>query len=67
MKRPDTEQRYYKEVLKNMHEILILLKENNMMIRDIATVMQENHKITLALAIALGKVNSLPSNRPRRR
>jgi hypothetical protein len=54
VKEPDTQQRYY-EALRNLAELQTLLKENNIMIMDIPTVMQEHYKITLALAIPLGK------------
>lgn len=49
-------ERYYEEVLRNMNELLILLKENNIMLKELATTLREDHKVNIGIHDNIRKI-----------
>jgi hypothetical protein len=40
---------YYEEVLRNLSELLVVLKDNNIMLRELVNTMREDHQINLGI------------------
>jgi hypothetical protein len=53
---PDKTARYYDEVLRNLNELLILLTENNIMLKQLITTQREDHETNIGIHDNLRKI-----------
>lgn len=42
-------ERYYEEVLRNMNELLVVLKDNNILLRELIKTQSEDHQTNIGI------------------
>lgn len=47
---------WYYEVLRNLNELLVVLKENNIMLKELVSIIHEDHKTNLDISDNVKKI-----------